>query len=345
MNKTGINAAEIARIAGVSRSTVSRVINNYSNVPPETRDKVMEVIRKHRYVPNASAQALAGKRTRTIGLFMIEPGRVSGDLITNLLLASVVESASTRGYCVLTHIIRGSGDQEGVRGMRDIFQQRRIDGGLFIGASCVEPFLDELAADGYWVASMDQPFLEESNRLIADLNNLAGMNLAVSYLISLNHREIGHVSGDPTRFSGPDKEAGFRLAMREHGLGVREEWIVPAGGFHEEGGYEAIRAYLAEGKKLPTAIVMANDSVAFGAIRALKEQGYEVPRDVSVVGFDDHALSARYQPALTTLRVDFEGVLEQLTTSLIDHIEGKASGAIKFVAKTEFIERESCRKL
>ncbi|MFD0672530.1 LacI family DNA-binding transcriptional regulator [Cohnella sp. GCM10027633] len=344
MNKTGINATEIARIAGVSRSTVSRVINNYSNVPPETRDKVMEVVRKHRYVPNASAQVLAGKRTRTIGLFMIETGHVSGDIISNMLLASVIESASSRGYFVLTHIIRGGGDQEGIRRVHEMFRQRRIDGGLFFGAASDEPFVEELVAEGYWIAAMDQPFLEEPNRLIADLNNEAGMKLAVAHLVRLNHREIGHVSGDPKRFSGPDKLAGFRAAMREHGLEVREDWILPAG-FHEEGGYEAIRAFLAEGKSLPTAIVMANDSVAFGAIRALKERGIEVPRDVSVIGFDDHALSARHQPALTTLRVGFAGVLEQLTASLVDHIEERASGAVKLSATTQFIERDSCRKL
>lgn len=344
MNKTGINATEIARIAGVSRSTVSRVINNYSNVPPETRDKVMEVVRKHRYVPNASAQVLAGKRTRTIGLFMIETGRVSADIISNMLLASVIESASSRGYFVLTHIIRGSGDADGIRGVHDMFQQRRIDGGLFIGATSGEPLVEELVSEGYWIASMDQPYLEEPNRLIADLNNEAGMQLAVSHLAALNHREIGHISGDPLRFSGPDKLAGFRKAMRKHGLDVREDWILP-GGFHEDDGYEAIRTYLAEGKRLPTAIVMANDSVAFGAIRALKERGFEVPRDVSVIGFDDHALSARHQPALTTLRVGFAGVLEQLTASLIDHIEERAAGPVRFVAATQFIERDSCRKL
>ena len=101
---------EIARLAGVSRSTVSRVINNYSNVPPETRDKVMRMIEQYHYVPNASAQVLAGKRTRTIGLFMIEAGHVASDILTNMLIASVIENASSLGYYVLTHIIRDSGE-------------------------------------------------------------------------------------------------------------------------------------------------------------------------------------------------------------------------------------------
>lgn len=346
MSHTGINASEIAKLAGVSRSTVSRVINNYANVPPETREKVMEVVRKHRYVPNVSAQVLAGKKTQTIGLFMIEKGSVSADLITNLLIASVIESASSRGYYVLTHIIRGQCDSDSIRGVQDMFYQRRIDGGLFIGASTEEPFIEELVAEGYRVAVVDQPFegREEPNRLVADLNNEAGMKLAVGHLAELNHREIGHVAGDPKRFSGPEKLAGFRKAMALRGLEVREDWIMP-GGFHEDNGYEAIRAYLESGKRLPTAIVMANDSVAFGAIRALRERGYEVPRDVSIVGFDDHALSARFQPALTTVRVDFAGMLEELTGALIERIEQKASGAAKLKAPIAFISRDSCKPL
>src|SRR5690606_28088645 len=110
MGNIGINATEIARIAGVSRSTESRVMNKYSNVPPETRKKVMEIIDQHRYVPNVSAQVLAGKKTRTIGMFMIEKGHVAGDFISNMLLANVIESASSHGYYVLTHIIRGRCD-------------------------------------------------------------------------------------------------------------------------------------------------------------------------------------------------------------------------------------------
>lgn len=347
MSNIGINATEIARLAGVSRSTVSRVINNYANVPPETRKKVMEIINRHRYVPNVSAQVLAGKKTKTIGLFMIEKGQVAGDFISNMLLASVIESASSHGYYVLTHIIRGRCDSDSIRGVKDIFYQRRIDGGLFIGAADDEPFIEELVSEGFWIACVDQSFEgreEQSNRMVSDLNNVVGMKLVVSHLADLNHREIGHIGGDLTRYSGVAKREGFLKAMSELGLDVNEEWVLP-GGFHEADGYERMREFLASGKRLPTAMVMANDSVAFGAIRALREHGLDVPRDISIVGLDDHALSARFQPALTTLRVDFAGMLEQLTASLIRHIEQKAFGAEKLTAAIEFIARDSCRTI
>ncbi|RED64659.1 LacI family transcriptional regulator [Cohnella lupini] len=346
MKKTEINSTEIAKLAGVSRSTVSRVINNYSNVPPETRDKVLRIIEEHHYVPNASAQVLAGKRTRTIGLFMIEAGHVSSDILSNMLIASVIENASSHGYYVLTHIIRDANNVESVRGVKDIFYQRRIDGGIFIGAANEEPFIEKLIENGYQVAVVDQglPGRSEPNRIIANFDNSSGMMQAIEYLASLRHREIGLICGDMRRYSGPSKLEGFRMAMEHYRLPIREEWILP-GGFSEESGYEAMTLFLEREATLPTAMVMANDSVAFGAMRALQEGGIEVPGDLSVIGFDDHALSSRFQPALTTLGIDFGAMMGKLTATLIEHIEERSTEFTRFTVDLNLIARDSCKKI
>jgi LacI family transcriptional regulator len=344
LKKIEINSTEIARLAGVSRSTVSRVINNYSNVPPETRNKVMNIIQQYHYVPNASAQVLAGKKTRTIGLFMIEAGRVSSDMLSNMLIASVIENASSHGYYVLTHIIRDIQDVDNIRGVKDIFYQRRIDGGIFIGAANNEPFIEQLIEEGYWVAMVDQelPARHEPNRIIANYDNELGMKLAVQHLMSLKHKQIGLVKGDMRRYSGPTKLEGYYSAMMEAHLPVVDEWVIH-GGFSEQSGYEAIEKLMKTGHALPTAIIMANDSVAFGAIRAFQEVGIQVPQDISIIGFDDHALSSHVQPALTTLRIDFGDMLVRLTTSLIEHIEHKTDEFTVFTVDMELISRDSCR--
>ncbi|CAM3755131.1 LacI family DNA-binding transcriptional regulator [Cohnella lubricantis] len=346
MRHTGINSEEIARLAGVSRSTVSRVINNYSNVPAKTREKVMKIIEQYQYVPNLSAQVLAGKKTRTIGLFMIEAGHVSSDMLTNMLLASIIENASAAGYYVLTYIIRSTKDASGIREIKDIFYQRRIDGAIFIGAANDEPLIEDLIAEGYIVGVMDQdlPGRDEPNRVIVNFDNHHGMMLAVGYLAQLNHREIGIVNGDMNRFSGTDKYEGFLLAMKHYGIPVEKRWVL-SGGFHEQRGYEAIRAYLETGERLPTAMIMANDSVAFGAVRALRERGLSVPENLSIVGFDDHALSARFQPALTTVKVDFDGMMKRLTQAVIGRIEGEASAQIDRASASRLVVRDSCRSL
>jgi LacI family transcriptional regulator len=309
LKKTDMNSFEIARLAGVSRSTVSRVINNYANVPIETREKVMKVIQQYNYFPNVSAQVLAGKRARTIGLFMIEPGNVSSDILTNMLIVSVIEHASSYDYYVLTYIIRDTSNTETIKNVKEIFFQRRIDGGIFIGAANHEPFIEELISEGFMVGVVDQeqPDHQESNRIVANFNNDSGMKQAVAYLAGLGHTRIGVINGNMKRLSGQTKYEGFLKAMQMCALHVNQAWVLP-GDFHENGGYEAICDLLRTKSDLPTAIIAANDSVAFGAIRGLKENGLQVPDDVSIIGFDDHAMSEKHHPALTTIRVDFSDI-------------------------------------
>lgn len=341
-----INSIEIARLAGVSRSTVSRVVNNYPNVPPETREKVMRIIEQYNYFPNLSAQVLAGKKTRTIGLFLVGSGSVAGDIIANLLISSVIENASDRGYYVLTHILRSTADGEAVRRVKEILFQRRIDGGIFIGAPNEEPLIEALIAEGFAVGIVDQhlPGKSEPNRLVVNFDNATGMELAVGYLAELNHRDIGIINGAMNRYSGPDKYESFRRAMARRGLAVNPDWVLP-GDFHEPAGYEAMNRLLESGKPLPTAIVAANDSIAFGAMRALREHGLRVPDDMSIIGFDDHVLSAMQQPALTTIRVDFKSQMKRLTDGLIRYIEAGTPFSEPYLAPTELVIRDSCRRL
>jgi LacI family transcriptional regulator len=339
-----INSTEIARLAGVSRSTVSRVINNYANVPEQTKQKVMKVIQQYNYFPNLSAQVLAGKRTRTIGLFMIDSGRVSGDSISSLLLARIIESASSQGYYVLTHIVRDMKDLDEARTIKESFYQRRIDGGIFIGAANHEPLIEEMIAEGFKVGIVDHylPGRMEPNRLVYNFDNETGVGQAIDYLVSLGHKRIGMINGDMNRYSGPSKLKSFQAAMQRHQLQVVQQWMLP-GDFNEESGYKAINAFLkTKPAELPTAIFAVNDSVAFGAVRALKELGISVPRQMSVIGFDDHFRSSYFSPALTTIRVDFADMMDRLTKSLITSIEKGAAAFQIFSAETKLVVRHSC---
>ncbi|WP_054028420.1 LacI family DNA-binding transcriptional regulator [Bacillus sp. FJAT-28004] len=339
-----INSTEIAKLAGVSRSTVSRVINNYANVPEKTKQKVLKVIQQYNYYPNLSAQVLAGKRTRTIGLFMVDSGRVSGDSISSLLLARVIESASSHGYYVLTHIVHDMKDQDEARMIKESFYQRRIDGGVFIGAANHEPLIEELIAEGFMVAIVDQhlPGRTEPNRIVFNFDNETGVGQAIDYIVSLGHERIGMINGDMNRYSGPSKWRGFQAAMARHHLPLVQQWMLP-GDFNESSGYQSIKEFLKAKTELPTAIFAANDSVAFGAIRALKESGIQVPQDVSIIGFDDHILSAHSRPALTTIRVDFADMMDKLTKTLITSIENGAEAYHPVAVSTELVVRDSCQ--
>jgi LacI family transcriptional regulator len=306
----------------------------------------MRVIQEYNYVPHASAQILAGKKNRTIGLFIIDAGHVSSDMLTNMLIVSVIENASSLGYYVLTNIIRTTMDKDSIRNVKEMFYQRRIDGGIFIGAANHEPFIEELIAEGFTVGIVDHelPGRNEPNRLIANFDNESGMMQVIDYLVSLNHSDIGIIIGDMKRYSGPSKYQAFLAAMRKYDLPVKENWVLP-GTFSEIGGYQAVKNYMKTGRELPTAIVAANDSAAFGAIKALEEYSIKVPDDISVVGFDDHVLSARFQPALTTVKVDFNEMMGKLTSFLIRQIEQGQGEVRKFMVGYELIIRNSCKKI
>jgi LacI family transcriptional regulator len=340
-----INSNEIARLAGVSRSTVSRVINNYPNVPPETRQKVMKIIEQYNYFPNISAQVLAGKKAKSIGVFLVARGHVSSDVLTNLLITSVIEGASDCGYYAVTNIIRDIKDTESIKTVKEMFFQRRIDGGIFIGTNNHEPLIEELIAEGFIVGVVDQdlPGRLEPNRVVFNVANEEGSVQAVDYLVSLNHRNIGVINGDLNRYAGPSKFQGFMKGMKKHGLTIHDNWVLP-GDFSVEGGYHAAQILLKKSKQLPTALFAANDSTAFGAMRAFEEHSIRIPEDISIIGFDDHTLSQYVKPALTTIRVEFAQMMKDLSKKLIEVIECEAKNPIiKVKVSTKLLVRESCK--
>lgn len=346
-NDIDINSTQIAKLVGVSRSTVSRVINNYPNVSEKTYKKVMKAINKYNYYPNLSAQVLKGKGSKTIGLFVISSGNFSKDIGSSLMISSVIENAFLLGYHVLTYVIQSFQREENSNKVKEIFYQRRIDGGIFIGAENHENVIEELIAEGFIVGVMDQdvPGRTGPNSVVVNFESKLNAKYAVDYLYNLNHRKIAFINGSMKKHSGVMKYKGFMQGIEEHKLLVPDNWIT-YGDFSEEGGYEATKQILNDSKSLPTAICTANDHIAFGAIRAIKEFGLSIPNDISIIGSDDNLLSEYYTPSLTTFRVDFTGILGALTTKIIEIIETKENDEFKITEfDTLFVERESCKRI
>lgn len=307
---------------------------------------MLDIIEQYHYYPDLSGQVLAGKGTRTIGLFMADPGSVSSDSITNLLLSRIIERASDFGYFTLTHIIRDIKNPVETRAVKECFCQRRIDGGIFIGTESDEPLIEKLVGQGFLVGIVDQALKSdpEPNRLICNFDNTTGVRLAVRHLAELGHTAIGAIHGNTRRNAGLEKRDAFLGAMAELGLPVRPEWMLD-GDFNESSGYVAMRRLLDSGIDLPTALFAGNDTIAFGAIRALRERGLEVPKVMSVIGFDDHLLSARHYPPLSTIRIDFGEMMDRMTEMLIGSIEADGEPKQPWIAKASLVVRDSCRRL
>ena len=344
-----MKSEEIARLAGVSRSTVSRVINNYSNVPPETREKVMKVIRDYAYEPNTSARVLAGKGTDTLGLFLFSmhhrknTNRVFGNNYFSPLVDAVVDAGNARGYYVLVHTLYEPADCWRIR---QTMAQKRIDGALLIGTESLDEVEKILSEPSLPLAVMDYDPLEikrlapsDARITLVNGEDQKGMEACVDYLAGLGHREIGFLDGRHTTFSGRVRSRAFKERLEFHGITPNPAFIANGDfiGYKTE---EAMERLLME-KQLPTALIAANDEMALAAMNSLKKKGLKVPGNVAVIGFDDAMASAIVRPSLTTVSVPYYAMAHQAVASLIDTLESGRTGLKEFCFPVELIIRES----
>ena len=289
--------ADVARLAGVSHQTVSRVVNGHTSLRPETRDRVLEAIRQLGYRPNTAARALVTRRSATIGVI----GSRSGYWGPSTVHRSIQAAGREAGYFVsstpapdrtrheLTEAVEHLRDQ----GVEGIVMIAATDEALEVARTQVEVGVPVVVVEGddtraRWTVGVDQ---------------LTGAITGTQHLIELGHTEIAHVAGPPAWTEARARLAGWRQAMYSAGLRPSEHVV---GDWTARIGFELGREIA--GRRELTAVFCANDQMALGLIRALSEAGRSVPGDVSVVGFDDVPEAAYLIPPLTTVRQDFNAV-------------------------------------
>jgi len=347
-----MKSEEIARIAGVSRSTVSRVINNYPNVPAKTREKVMKVIREYHYEPNQSARVLAGKRTNTIGLFLFSifdpntPYRVFGNSYFSPFVDAFVDIGNSMGYYMLVHTIYKP--EESWR-IRQTFLQKRIDGGIII---CTDrsPEIESILSDfphpavimDYDPAGIEKIVHPMARIGIVNFDDEKGISSAVDYLVSLGHRRIGMIMGRQTSYSGHRRYECFVKRLEYHGLAMNDRYLI-RGDFTWDSVVPGIEKMI-DSNSLPTAIVSSNDAMALAAMETFRRRGIRIPEDISVTGYDDIPASAVVDPPLTTIRIPFFDMARKSMDMLSELIESDKPRFMVYYADVELVVRESCCK-
>ncbi|SNT20132.1 transcriptional regulator, LacI family [Anaerovirgula multivorans] len=344
-----MNASEIAKIAGVSRSTVSRVINNYGNVTDETRKRVLHVIKEYNYVPHASAQMLAGKKNKILGLFIID--RKNENSFNKMCTSSyfspfssvVIDVANKQQYNVLNSIVNENTDFTNVR---ELFLNKTISAGIFIGGKNNEPAIMELIESGYKIAVIEQEVAGEqdpfSKCIVVNSDSFGGAYEATKYLITLGHVNIAHISGDMEQLTAISRLEGYKKAMVDTGISIKSNLIIK-GNYTEDSGYKATKKLLQ--KETPTAIFLANDSMAIGAMKAIEESNLKIPDDISIIGFDDIEVARYLEPALTTVRVPLLQMASVATSNLINANEENVNFYANYKMSIELVIRNTCRKL
>ncbi len=293
MNKH-ITIDDIARQAGVSTSTVSRVLNGTKPVAADKRALVLAAVEQHQYRPNAVAQGLVRGRSMTVGVLAQD---IASPFFAKMVsgIEQGLDRAAYRPMLTTTHW-RTQAQADEV-GSLQLLLERRVDGVLVLGGHIPDADLHAVAAQVPLVIVARRVQGLEGQCLYVD--NEGGAYRATRYLIGLGHTRIAHIAGTAGHPDAADREAGYCRALTEAGLPINERLMV-AGLFTEESGLAGVEELLARGERF-TAIFAANDQAAYGVMLGLFNHGYHIPGDVSVVGFDDQFLSAYTLPPLTTV--------------------------------------------
>ncbi|MFG1706035.1 LacI family DNA-binding transcriptional regulator [Nonomuraea sp. M3C6] len=321
--------ADVAKEAGVSHQTVSRVLNDHPNVRADTRARVEEAITRLGYRRNLVARALVTKRSRTLGVVSFDT-TLYGPAST---IYGIEQAARTAGYFVSIVSLR-SIDAGSVRDAIDYLAEQGVDGVVVVAPQRSAARALENLPSGLPAVAVEGT--HRANVPVVCIDQIEGAKLATRHLLEQGHETVWHVSGPSDWLEAEGRLEGWRAALEEAGRPVPEPL---AGDWSPRAGYEAGRSLAAMDGV--TAVFTANDQMALGVLRALSEEGVRVPDQISVVGFDDIPESEFFSPPLTTVRQDFAVVGRHCIEVLLRQIDAGPTVYERLVVPPSFVVRSS----
>lgn len=325
--KTSI--VEVAELAGVSITTVSRVINKIPSVSEASRKKVEEAIRKLRFVPSPHAQALASGKTNTVALIIPRYEGIFYSFYALELIRGIGTLCDVLKLDLLLHLTTG----------RDIFNYKSAGGIIFADIIGNRPQLEWALRENIPVVVINN-FVDDLEVSCVAIDNLGGAKNAVQYLIGLGHTRIAHIAGDTLSQAAVFRLEGYKKALAENGIKENLEYIVKTD--YSRGQARQATEKLLSLNDPPSAVFVASDSMALEVMAVIMEKGKRVPDDISIIGFDDNPSSLYGAVAMTTVRQPLIRMAEAGVKELYSLIKGKKEIA-KIVLPTELIIRDSCK--
>ncbi len=340
MTKKRITSQHVAERAGVSRTTVSLVLNNVAsaNISAETRRRVLKAARDLNYVPDVLARALASGRSNNIGLILFHPHtHVFVNTYIPSVIAGLTQVAQQHGFRILIEIIEDIHAEDAyVRLMRG----REIAGMVLSNPRADDAEITTMAENGFPIVSLD--YLNDTVCSVS-ADDLGGVRKSVAHLARLGHKRIACITYAPIKANNQvaQRLGAFRDALEDFGL-VYDERLVRFGDRDPETSYAMMNALLEDGGPMPSALFAMNDDMAIGAMKAIKEHGLRIPDDIAVVGYDDLHLSDFTDPPLTTVNRQFIKHGRLAGQLLIDLINNNPPPQCQVIIETTLVVRESC---
>jgi LacI family transcriptional regulator len=323
---------EVSESAGVSYATVSHVINNTRLVTPETRERVLAAMDALNYRPNAVARSLRQGKTNTIGLVLPD----SANPFFAEISRGIEDEAFKRGYSVF--LCNTELDTQRELFYVDVLSNKQVDGIIFVAAGDQADSLDFLLRRRMPLVMIDRDVPKvEADAVLTD-HQLGGF-LATRHLLELGHTRIACIAGPSSISPSAERITGYRKALEQAGI-VCDQSLIIRGDYHAQSGMDITHSILQMDPR-PTAIFALNDLMALGALRAVTEAGYSVPKDIAVVGYDDLEIARFTNPPLTTIAQPKKEIGTQAVNLLVDRMSRKSRPPSRLVLPPELIVRRS----
>lgn len=328
---------DVAKKAGVSRTTVSFVLNNVSgmSISEGTRKKVLDAAQSLNYHPNVAGRKLVSGKSNTIGLILCQsPEQVFADAFLPQVIFGVEQAAMEQSF----HVMLKQVEPNDTNGYIRLINENHVDGIILSGPRQDDTEIIRLHSEGVPVMLMGQ--LPDTRIPFVDIEAASGAETAVRHLIELGHKKIAIITNAPLSYtSAQQRQNGYLHALQKAGLPI-DNHLIKEGNYTPASGFEQMNALLSQPVR-PTAVFIASDVVAMGAILSIKRAGLRIPQDIAIAGFDDIPLAAYFDPPLTTIRVPAFGLGWAVSERLIRLIRNEGLDQNNVFLKSELIVRES----
>jgi LacI family transcriptional regulator len=336
--KKKVTIKDIAHLANVSHTTVSRALNDKSRIRNETKEKILAIVRELNYQPNLIARSLVMRRTKTLGLIITT---IANPFYTELALG-IESTARSLGYNIILSFTHSDLAIESAS--VDMLRSKGVDGIIFSSAHMEDPNIVKLAEEEFPIVLVNRrtyhPMVKEKVDYVG-VDNILGGYLAVEHLIKLGHRQIGVIGGSSESSVGFERLEGGKKALEAYGLEPMANYFLE-GDFLKESGYQGGIRFLRMGQP-PSAIFATNDYMALGVYQAVIEKGLKVPEDIAIIGFNDIEFTAMKGIELTTIGQKKYEMGTIAVKTLVERIEGKKSGPTEEIfLEPELVIRKTC---
>lgn len=337
-----VTIKDVAALAGVSPSTVSRTCKNNPSISEETKERVRKAMAKLGYEPNFQASNLASQNSRTIGIILPASAK---EVYENSFYLEAIQGIShyCNGRQYMTTIVTGQDEAEILDAVRSMSRSGKVDGFIILYSKKDDPVIDYLFNEGLLYILIGKATQYTNQTIYIDNDNLLAGREAAEYLYQLGHRRIAYLGSDSSLMFSADRKAGYQLALASHQLPVRPEYCVEVKNVSQNN-EEAIRGLLMQ-KDRPTAILVSDDILAVSLERVCLENHLAIPEDLSIISFNNSLFARLTSPQLTSIDIGAGQLGSEAASQIINHIENPNLLATKIIVPHHLIERDSCCKI